>query len=196
MKEEYIGGIRKETYDLLFKDENIQNSEVIDTTANDEILDTIAFFTKFDNNLLDKHFLKRMAKKFKIDISKISYNKEKNIYNYDAENMQIPFEKLSDGIQDKKMKRELLSNKRLHKCHERTLQLIGGFGNIATILTGTCERQGKRYLHSVIGLQREDDVYIVDYTLNLVINKELYNRLTNFKQIEEIKKIIEIISAL
>ena len=48
--------------------------------------------------------MKRMAKKFKIDISKISYDKEKNIYNYNAEDNKIPFEKLSDGIQDKKMK--------------------------------------------------------------------------------------------
>lgn len=189
MKEEYIGGIRKETYDLLFKDENIQNSEVIDTTDNDKILDTIAFFTKFDNNLLDKYFLKRMAKKFKIDISKISYDKEKNIYNYNLEDMQMAFEKLSDRIQDKKIKRELLSNDRIKKCHEKTKSLIGGFANPATILTGTYERRGKRCLHSIIELQREDDIYIADYTLNLIMKKESYSKLVNFKQIEDIKDI-------
>ena len=185
MKEEYIGGIRKETYDLLFKDENIQNSEVIDTTANDEILDTIAFFTKLNNNIFNVNVPPN-----NIDISKISFDKEKNIYN--AEDMQIPFKKLSDEIKDEEIKRELLSNERLHKCHEKTMELVlvPIFSNPTRILTGTCERHGKRYLHSVIEVEGKDkDYYIIDYTLNIIIKKEIYVELTNFIQIEEIKDI-------
>jgi hypothetical protein len=190
MDREYIGGIRKETYNLLFKDENLPNSHDIDTKNNDKILDQIAVFTRYNsNNLIDKICLKIVAKKMEMDLSKILYDKEKNEYNYNTENKVIPFELLSDSIQDKKIKKELLSNRRVGKCHESAMGLIGCFENPTTILTGTCEKHGKKYLHSVIELQGKNNDYIVDYTLNLIMKKELYIELTQFENIESIKDI-------
>ena len=78
MEANYIGGIKKETYELLFKDENLPNLENIDTSVNDKILDEIATFTKLNlNNLTETE-----KQTLNMYLSKISYDKENNIYIY------------------------------------------------------------------------------------------------------------------
>lgn len=180
MNENYIGGIKKETYDLLFKDENISNSENIDTSANDEILDRIATFTKL------KNFISIEIAKRKFNIS---YDRENKEYIYNTANKEIPFKRFSDLIIDKELKSELLSNIREHKCHARALQLVDAFSNPITILTGTYERHGEKFLHSVIEMDSKNSTYIIDYTLNLLMKKELYLELTQFKLIETMQDI-------
>lgn len=186
---EYIGGIRKETYDLLFKDESLQDFKNLDTSYNDRILDTISTFTRYNkNSLIDKILMKLVTKKLNID--KIYYDKETKKYNYNTGDKLIPFELLSDNIKGgKKLKKELLSIKRFRKCHERSLCMITSFENLVKLLTGTYERHGRKCLHSIIEVQGEKGEYIVDYTLNLIMEKQNYIDLTKFQNIEEIKDI-------
>lgn len=94
MKKEnkYIGGIKKETYDLFFH----------------------------------------------MDFSKIFYDEENKRYNYNCGDKVIEFEKFSDSIiKDKKLKKELLSSKRVGKCHYMAMRLIKTFQNPVSILSGT-----------------------------------------------------------
>ena len=185
MEANYIGGIKKETYELLFKDENLPNLENIDTSANDKILDEIATFTKLNlNNLTETE-----KQTLNMYLSRISYDKENNIYIYNTGDKLIPFKKFSDFNLNEKLKEELLSNGRESKCHLMSCGLINYFENPATILTGTYERYKKKYLHSVIEIKEKDGSYIVDYTLNLYMQKEFYVELTRFKEIEAIKDI-------
>ena len=67
--------------------------------------------------------------------------------------------------------------------------MLSNCGNLTKLLTGFCERHKKKHLHSVIELQGETGQYIVDYTLNLIMNKQNYIDLTKFEIIEEIKDI-------
>ena len=126
-----------------------------------------------------------------MDFSKISYDEENKKYNYNCGDKVIEFEKFSDSIiNDKKLKKELLSSKRVGKCHYMAIRLISTFQNPVSILSGTYERHGKRHLHSVIELQSvKGDIYIIDSTLNLFMLKQTYMELTQFKEIEVIKDI-------
>ena len=152
MKKEnkYIGGIKKETYDLLFKDENLQ-VPIKDTKKNDKILDEIAAFTTLrENNIYDKIKKKIYEIFFHMDFSKISYDEENKRYNYNCGDKVIEFEKFSDSIiKDKKLKKELLSSKRVGKCHYMAMRLIKTFQNPVSILSGTYERHGKRYIQKM-----------------------------------------------
>lgn len=185
-REMYIAGMKKETYELLFKDENLpQISER--NYANNKIIREIETFNMFDENTIKGKIIKKIfEKKYHIDFSAISYNKENKKYEYNSTDKIIPFEKLSDNISDKTMKRELLSNRRKGKCHEVIFKIIGCFENPAEVLTGTYGISGKRYLHSVIELKAETTNYIIDYTLNLIMPAENYMNLTQFKTIETI----------
>ena len=183
-------GINKNTYDLLFKDENLP-VPIKDTKKNDKILDEIAAFTTLrENNPYDKIKKKIYEVFFHMDFSKISYDEENKRYNYNCEDKVIEFEKFSDIINDKKLKKELLSGNRVGKCHYMALRLIQSFNNPVSILSGTYERHGKTHLHSVIELQSvKGDFYIIDGTLNLFMLKQTYMELTQFKKVETIKDI-------
>lgn len=132
MKEnDYIGGIKKETYDLLFKDENLlelNEEEAQCSKENDEILDEIASFTTLDDKRIKGKILKKIyEKRFSIDFSKISYNKKDKKYEYISEDKVIPFEKLSDKIKTQRIKKELMSKERKKKCHLMVITLIDIF---------------------------------------------------------------------
>ena len=76
-EDKYINGIKKETYDLLFKDKNLP-IPIKDSKTNDNILDEIACFTVLrENNIYDKIKKKIYEIFFHMDFSKISYD-EKN----------------------------------------------------------------------------------------------------------------------
>lgn len=128
MKEDdYIGGIKKETYDLLFKDENLpelNEEEAQKGKENDKILDVIAFFTILDDNVMKN---KKLKKQLDLDFSKFVYHKKDNRYEYISEDKVIPFEKLSDKIENQKMKKELMSKERQKKCHLKAITLIDIF---------------------------------------------------------------------
>lgn len=193
MKEEnnFIGGIKKETYELLFNDENLAKP-IRDNKLNDAILDEIAVFTTFDENELNGKIKKKIYEMFfHIDFSKISYNKEDKKYHYNCgEDKTIIFERFSDSIEDGKYKKELLSSKRYKKCHEKAMILASNFENPVSILNGICQRHGKRHLHSIIELlTKKGDIYVVDYTLNLFMPKETYIELMQFEELESIKDI-------
>lgn len=101
-KREYTrSGIRKETWDLLFKTENIQEEYDNDSKLYNAILHQIEKFT-LDESLVSDEELKS-----------ITYDEEKKMYNFNLDNTVIPFKKLSDVIGDEfpKMKKELLSKK-------------------------------------------------------------------------------------
>ena len=78
--DDYIGGIKKETYDLLFKDENLpelNEEEAQRSKENDKILNEIEFFTTLDNKIIKN---KRLGKKLGFDFSKFIYHKKDKRY--------------------------------------------------------------------------------------------------------------------
>ena len=188
-KEQYIGGIKKETHDLIFSDENL-TEPYINSELNNQILDEIALFTTMnDKSIIDRIKMKILSRRYSnIDFRKISYDKKRQLYVYSYNGNEIIFQKLSNIIDNKDLIKELMSKKRFGKCHERSIESLTSFKQPTTERTGTWQRHDKVHLHSIIELQgRKGKQYIVDYTLNLIMEKQQYLELTKFKEMESIK---------
>ncbi len=125
--DDYIDGIKKETYDLLFKDENLpelNEEEVQKSKENDKILDEIEFFNILDDNIIKDE---RLGKQLGFDFSKFICHEKDKKYEYILGDKVIPFEKLSDRIKNKDIKKELMSEgkyKMERDCHLKAITLI------------------------------------------------------------------------
>lgn len=126
-EDDYIAGMKKETYNLLFKDENLpelNEEEAQKSKENDRILNEIEFFTILDDNIIKDE---RLGKQLGFDFSKfICHGKDKK-YEYILGDKIIPFEKLSDRIQNEEIKKELMSEERYkmeRECHLKVITLI------------------------------------------------------------------------
>lgn len=190
MEDKYIGGIKKETHNLIYNDENL-TEPYINSELNNQILDEISLFTRMnDKSIIDRIRMKILSIRYSnIDFKKISYDKKRKVYAYNYNGNEIIFRKLSDIIDNKDLRKELMSRKRFGKCHERSINLLTTFKQPTTERTGTWQKHDKVHLHSIIELQgRKGKQYIVDYNLNLIMEKQQYLELTKFKEIESIKE--------
>ena len=85
------------------------------------------------------------------------------------------------------MMRNLKSKKRFHKCHEASLGIaLNGEDENTYILTGYVPTIDEEILHSVVELEYDSEIYIVDYTQNIMMKKEDFIRLNNFRLITRI----------
>ena len=102
-------------------------------------------------------------------------------------NMNIVYEKLSDKVVNPSIKRELLSVKRYGKCHEMSLSLLNSLEG-SSILTGYIAVEDEDILHSVVEYESDGKTKIVDYTKNIIMDKEDYIGLMNFRNIQRITR--------
>ncbi|MBQ3475103.1 MAG: hypothetical protein IJH20_02935 [Bacilli bacterium] len=116
----------------------------------------------------------------------IKINKNK-IYHYVNGELDILFEKLSDQILDFKYRKELECYKRYGKCHEMSMSLLGSLKE-ANILTGYISIENEDILHSVVECERDGKTKIIDYTKNIIMDKEDYVGLTNFRVFQRISR--------
>lgn len=158
----------------------------------------IAYFTLF-HYMSDKSTKKHpklfefMLKTRNLDLSRITYNVLDKNYKYQYKDKIITFNKFSDKINDDDVKEELLSDKRLHKCHSRSIEMASRIEN-SKVITGFITIENIKILHTVLEFKDKDDnTIIIDYTNNLYITKEQYINLTKFKEISSIdtESIIE-----
>jgi len=141
-----------------------------------EVYHTISDFT-----LLDKHereFAKRQNKL----LDYITYNKSKLKYEYKKEDIIFDFIMISDYFNGDIYKYELLSEERYSKCHTMAIKMAEYFEN-SKILTGYITLLDSKIMHSVLEFKMLGEVVIMDWTLNLIMEKQQYLKLTNFKVI-------------
>lgn len=179
-------GMNINTYNLLFDD---LNNKVSDKTGSFESLAALCIiskFTKFD----DMKIYSLMARIYETiddyDFRTISWSDELNSFVYQNEDFKIPFNLLSDFITQEDDKKELTSNERIHKCHEKSILLASIYPNFR-IITGYVYLEKQRMLHSVIEYDDNEGTIILDWTRNLRMLKEDYIRLTNLRVIETIE---------
>lgn len=179
-------GMNINTYNLLFDD---LNNKVSDKTGSFESLAALCIiskFTKFD----DMKIYSLMARIYETiddyDFRTISWSDELNSFVYQNEDFKIPFNLLSDFITQEDDKKELTSNERIHKCHEKSILLASIYPNFR-IITGYVYLEKQRMLHSVIEYDDNEETIILDWTRNLRMLKEDYIRLTNLRVIETIE---------
>ena len=179
-------GMNINTYNLLFDDINKKISDKKGSCESLNALCVISKFTKFD----DIKIYCLMAGMYETiddyDFRTISWSDELNSFIYQKGNFKIPFNLLSDFMTHEDVKKELLSDERLHQCHEKSIVLASIYPNFR-IITGYVYLEKQRMLHSVIEYDDNEETIILDWTKNLRMLKEDYIRLTNLRVIETIE---------
>ena len=182
-KKDYCG-IHPNTYNMLFKKKQEFPKEELGTEENSKIIDTLNIFTELNHKSIFISLLKKFfSNKYNIDLDKIKYNEEIKQYEYviDAENV-ITFNMISNIVNDKKLIRELKSEKRFGKCHERSCQQAPNIDN-AKIVTGIFKTIEGKFLHTVIEFHGKENTYIMDWTQNYYMKKEDYIKLMEFQEL-------------
>lgn len=179
-------GMNINTYNLLFDDINNKMSDKKGSCESLNALCVISKFTKFD----DIKIYCLMAGMYETiddyDFRTISWSDELNSFIYQKGNFKIPFNLLSDFMTHEDVKKELLSDERLHQRHEKSIVLASIYPNFR-IITGYVYLEKQRMLHSIIEYDDNEETIILDWTKNLRMLKEDYIRLTNLRVIETIE---------
>lgn len=179
-------GMNINTYNLLFDDINNKMSDKKGSCESLNAFCVISKFTKFD----DIKIYCLMAGMYETiddyDFRTISWSDELNSFIYQKGNFKIPFNLLSDFMTHEDVKKELTSDERIHKCHEKSILLASIYPNFR-IITGYVYLEKQRMLHSVIEYDDNEETIILDWTKNLRMLKEDYIRLTNLRVIETIE---------
>lgn len=119
-------------------------------------------------------------------LDKVSYDKkeQKYIFNDEKRGFLFDFRLLSDNITGKNIKKSLTSSSKFNDCHAGSMTIIPKIDN-SYLCTGIIDNFGFDTLHTVIEFNEDK---IIDYTLNIIIDKNEYNKITNFREIQRIKK--------
>ena len=120
-----------------------------------------------------------------------SFKKNKFGYSIIAkDNTPIQFIKLTDFIPslDEDVKERLHSSQRSGHCHWDSIHLAENLGIPNKIISGYCTMQSKKmpYPHTWVELELKGKEWILDFTMNEVMNKEGYYKLHNPQNIIEI----------
>ena len=175
----YINGINKNTFDLLFNDYKNKPEDYFDVKATDALI-AIDTFTRLKEKTIFQKLIKKTLSKL-TSIEKISYNSITCQYEWQDGPNLITFNLLSNYIGDEKLKAELTSKKRYHLCHKRSIDNAKKFKN-SKVVTGYATIGSYKFLHSII----ECDNKVIDWTRNVVMNKSDYYYLTNFHPLSSI----------
>lgn len=170
-------GINKNTDDLF----NEISQKNIDSKLNFNMINTkLNYYTLYRDKKIIPPNIKTL-------ISNIVYKDGINYYLSD--DICFGFLLLSDYVQNKKEKKILTSQKRYHKCHEESYRLtLGAPYKQSYILTGYINVDGNDILHSVAQVQDDKEEKIIDFTLNIVMSKEDYITITNFREFSKISR--------
>lgn len=148
---------------------------------------TILLHKKIIKKLLKK-YLKR---KYKCDLDIIKFDEESQKYYVELSNgRKIRFLLMSDNMEtkDKSIIRELESYKRKGQCHSRAFDVSIAFDE-ANILTGIANVGNRQFLHSVVETKNsKGELICLDWTRNIMMPKEDYIELFNFKILSSLDK--------
>ena len=185
-------GINNNTYNLLFGDYDNIPEEEQGTYENVVAFATIDRFTKLQEKKIFTKLLNLFCNNKTVDLGKITFNKETLQYEYKDNDLVITFDKLSNCLDDKDLINELTSSKRYGNCHNKAMSISPSIEG-SKIVTGYITIGNKKVLHSVIEYEQDGKNIILDWTRNLVINKEQYERLTKFVELSsfEGRKVID-----
>lgn len=172
-------GINNNTYNLLFSDTfyNVDNEYLNDTAV------IIENFTML--NEIDRLIVLTQSDMFKYKNKTYTYNDGEEEYTFSL---------LEDLFGDDETKRILHSPERYGSCHHASIGMCLNLPHKnSKILTGYINYSDCRILHSVYYYEEDGMEIIYDYTKNIMMKKDEYFRLTNFKLINEIEreKLIE-----
>jgi len=179
----YIEGCREcKFYNLICK-HDIEPSYDEKLTHNEKILEEIETFTQFNNNtskfIIDDYMEK--LKKMYFKLCKLKTNE----YIFITRSYYYVFSKFSEAFNLEVYYDELTSENRYGKCHDRSF-MFAKMNDKSNLLTGYINGTNLHILHSVVELNIFGKDYICDWTKNLVMSKQDYIKLTNYKILSKI----------
>lgn len=180
-------GINNNTYDMLFGDNLDLPKEDCQEEKYVQAVNAIIIFSMIKSEKITYSFLKAYYTIFKkYNLNKINYNKDTKMYEYKSGDVSLSFDLLSSKFEEKELIKELISKKRNGKCHERAINIAPSIEN-SKIVIGHATFGNKRILHSVIEVAGEKTPFILDWTMNLIMSKEDYYKLSGFKELNLVK---------
>ena len=176
-------GVNSNTYDQLFNSQKLPK-EQWGSKDNFNIWSTLDAYTQLEHKNI---FIKILKIYFSpINLNYITFNDLTKQYEYNDGKNLITFDMLSNYIKYEDFVKELKSNKRYHKCHERALQM-GHQLKGSYIVTGFITQINERKIHSIVEITENDITYIYDWSTNLRMEKENYYKLMKFEEIQRIE---------
>ena len=168
-------------YDLICKHDLEPSCDEV-LTYNEKVLNEIEKFTQFNQNtskiVIDDYNDNLKKMKFKLIKEKTGeylFFTMKNRYRFNLMSTVFNLEKYYN---------ELTTENRYGKCHDRSFMFVETNKN-TFILTGYINGTNMHVLHSVIEINIHGKDYICDWTKNLIISKEDYIDLTDYKIISK-----------
>lgn len=182
----YVGGINKNTYDMLFNSED-DNGVILFSELNDKekVLNIIESITLqpnshiLINSMINPHirYVSGIFKKDKL---------QKNNIIIKYKNLKYRFLLLDNIIHNTEIFANPRTMNRYRKCMTYSIGIAYGMKENCKILTGYVNLCDNKYLHSVIEYTKDNKSYILDGTRNIIMEKNDYFELTNFKVISEV----------
>lgn len=195
-------------YELLFEDGDNASEEwldaVFDAKRKNNKRKVKKLFKNVNQVYLDNYQIRGFIENFTSDISSeelvseinnlkdlnsISFfDIEDNVIEMIFEDQEINVAKLTDVFPGFRNDPNIKNDGRTGKCHESAVGMAAALDEECDVVTGYIYGLADvdRYLHSIVEINEFGEDYIIDYTLNAVFNKEGYNYLTKFEEIERI----------
>lgn len=118
----------------------------------------------------------------------IKHDKKNEVEHYDDEDYSFVFSLLSDRvIGNRKLKRDLKSDRRYHRCHEAAIGFsLNDDEGTVKILSGYMPCLDSEFHHSVIQISEDGLDLIIDFTQNIVMEKDKFIEIFDFRVVNEI----------
>lgn len=180
----YIKGCSDCNFYSIICKHDIEPSDDEKLSEKEKILYEIERFTEFNNDTSNS-----VIDNYNLDLKKLNFKicklKSINEYKFITRCDSYTFSKISDVFDFNDYYNELTSENRYGKCHNRSFMFAIAKEN-SFILTGYINGSNLHVLHSVVEINAYGKTYICDWTKNLIILKDDYIKLTNFKIISKI----------
>lgn len=181
-----LSGINNNTFELLFEDKDDLTEEEKLTPEQDYPLLEIEYYTQKKLYRLKYKFLKFLIKLNNgTKYYDIKFERKYKTYVYTLPDRVLRFDILSSYYKNE-IRHLLESVKRYGKCHSFSLIVGQAFPNSKIVTGYLSSRENIRILHTVIEVPTNDgEAVYVDFTKNLIMAKDTYTSLTNFKVLNE-----------
>ena len=167
-----LDGINNNTYEMLFIEEPVP-----DRLAKDDrefIMAAIQNFTKLSDEDID----------YVVEHSNNIFLRNGKVFEVNKNSRKYRFSLLDYFLQD--CKEELRSDARLGQCVPASISLANNTDNKCKVMIGYIDNSVDHFLHSVYVDCAYEKEYVFDFTMNLVMEKEQYLELMDYKIINEV----------
>lgn len=185
--EKYLTGININTYESLMNSCTPCSFSINDNSRY-IAFHTIDRFTMLQNEDVEKAKQDTLGQVY--DINYIKYNESENCFHYVKDDFEINFRKFSDVIRAYYYKEQLHNDERSSLAPIKSCE-IAPYLSKSNILTGFILIGNLKMMHTVIELV--DEGLIIDWSINAIMKKEDYLRLTKLQVINKLEtdKLIE-----